>query len=156
MTTFQSKYHPGDTPGSLVYARALVGPIGACTTPIMIGATAAALQGHPIWGYLVWGLPAALAIATVWTHFTLSATPAELLLKPGQCAIRSIHDVLQDAPPSFHPLYNVRVTPWETELAVGWNTRVCAQSDWPNYPELRKAAQGALESKRQPVASPST
>jgi hypothetical protein len=121
----------------------------------MIGATAAALQGHPVWAYLVWGLPAALIIASIWTQFALSTTPAEVHLQPGQCAVRSILDVLRDVPPNFHPLYNVRVTPWQTELALGWNTEVCARSDWPEYSELRKAAQQAVDSTSEPASPPS-
>jgi hypothetical protein len=123
----------------------------------MIGATAAALQGHPVWAYLVWGFPAALFVASVWTQFTLSTTPAEVHFKPGQCAVLSILEVLRDVPPDYHPLYNVRVTPWQTELALGWNTQVCTRTDWPQYSELREAAQQAVNSTREPAppASPS-
>ena len=150
-TVFQSIHHPEDTPSSLVYARALVAPIGACTTPVMIGAAATALQGQPVWAYLVWGFPAALLVASVWTQFALSTTAAEVHLKPGQCAIRSVQEVLRDTPPEFHPLFNVRTTPSRIEIALGWDTQICARSDWPEYGRLRDAAQHAVDAHSEPA-----
>lgn len=144
--TFRSVHHPADRPKGLVYARQLAGPIGACTLPIMIGATATALLGQQIWGYLVWGLPAALGVASIWTQFALSNTVAELHLRAGKCAVRSVHDVLYDRSLTWHPLYNVKGSPGEIELSVGWTARVCSQQDWPEFPELRSAAQQALHS----------
>jgi len=110
----------------------------------MIGATAAALQEHQVWGYLVWGLPSALVIATLWTHFRLSSLPAEIHVRPGQVAIQSIQDVLREQPLDWHPLNNVQVSPGELEISVGWSTEICQQQDWPNYPQLREAAQHAF------------
>ncbi len=150
-TVFRSTHHPGNAPSGLVYTRALVGPIGVCTTPVMIGATAAALQSQPIWGYLVWGLPLAIILAMTWAQFSLSTTPAEIHLKPGQCAVQSVRDVLREKPPTFHPLYNVKVSPFQIELAIGWKTQECVRADWPQYGKLRKAAQQAHDSTSDPV-----
>lgn len=147
---FHSRHHPGDRPSGLVYTQALVKPIGACMTPLMIGATAAALQGHRVWGYLVWGLPSALIVASLWTHFRLSSLPAEIHVRPGQVAVRSIQDVILRRPPDWHPLHNVRIAPEETQISVGWTTRICRRADWPRYEKLREAAQQAFRPRQRP------
>lgn len=146
-TVFKSVHHPNGSPRGLVYAKALVGPLGASTVPVMIGATVAALQGQTVWEFLIGGFPAALIVAFVWTHFALSSTIAEVHLKPGKCALQSIRDVVQNAPREWHPLYNVKVTPSHLELALGWKTRECSRKDWPKYEQLRRAAQRALDAR---------
>lgn len=142
---FKSQYHPENLSKGLVYTKSLIKPIGACVAPLMIGATAAALKGQPVWGYLVWGFPSALLLATLWTHFRLSTTPAELYLRAGKVAVRSVQDVMLDRAPSWNPLYNVRVSSGQTEISVGWNTRICRRSEWPQYQQLREAAQKAFD-----------
>ena len=111
----------------------------------MIGATASALQGHAVLGYLVWGFPIALVIATLWTHFRLSSTPAEVHFRPGQVALRSIQDVLARRPVEWRPLHNVRQGPEYVEISIGWNTQVLMAPDWPNYLELRSTSKAALD-----------
>lgn len=110
----------------------------------MIGATASALQGQPVWLYLAWGFPAALLVATFWAHFTLRRTIAEIQLRSGQAAVRSVQDVLSGQSSTWHPLFKVRTTPWHTEVSVGWNTYELAPRDWPEYEELRDAAREAF------------
>lgn len=149
-TVFKSVHHPQGRSRGLVYTEALVKPIGACMSPLMIGATASALQGNPVLGYLVWGVPLALVVATFWTHFLLSSTPAELHLQSGQVALQSVHDVLLDRPPDWHPLYNVRVTPEYTEISVRWNTRICRRKEWPEYEQLRDTAKEAFHPQGRP------
>lgn len=121
--------------------------------PLMIGATAAALQGHPVLGYLIWGFPSAIIIASLWTHFRLSSTPAELHLRSGKVATRSIQDVLLDRPVQWHPLHNVRVSTEYTEVSVGWATQVCRRAEWPEYDKLRETAQQAFAPHQDPVGS---
>jgi len=149
-TVFKSRRHPEGRSAGLVYTRALVGPIGACTTPLMIGATAAALQGHPVWGYLVWGFPTAIVVATVWTQFTLSNTLAEIHLRPGQVALKSIYDVLRNRSQTWSPLYNVQASQTYIEISVGWTTHIFRRKDWPRYERLREAAQQAYRAPTPP------
>lgn len=120
----------------------------------MVVATASALQGKPVWGYLAWGLPAAILIATLWAQFMLSRTVAEVRLRPGQAAIRSVHDVLYDRSPDWYPLYNVRQTPWHVEMSVGWNTYEFGPRQWPEYEALRTAAREAFHSEASSSAHP--
>jgi hypothetical protein len=127
--------------------------MGACVAPIMIGATAAALQGHPVWGYLVWGFPLALAVATLWTHFRLSTLPAEIRIRPGQVTVRSIQDVLLERSLHWHPLYNVEAGPGELKISVGWNTEICRREDWFDFSQLRETTQQAFEPRARPSSS---
>jgi hypothetical protein len=144
-STFYSVDHPNGMPAGMVYAQWIVTPLGACTLPIMIGATASALEGNPIWGYLVWGFPAALVAATLWSHFALVTTPAELHLRSGQCAIRSVADVLRDRPLRWSNLYDVSVSTDRIEISLGWTTRLCRREDWPEFAELRDASNQAVQ-----------
>lgn len=138
---FESIHHPGDAPGSLIYARRLAGPLGTCTIPVMIGATVAALQGQSVLMYTVWGLPLALATASAWTRFTLSMTPAEIHLRGGQCAVLSVWDVLRSCPPDWNVLYGVEESASELKLLLGWSTRVCRRREWPRFEDLRDESQ---------------
>lgn len=149
-TVFESTNHPGDTPWGIVYTRFLARPLGVCTVPLMIGATTSALLEQPIWGYLVWGLPTAIALATVWTHFTLSRTIAEAGFRPGQAALRSVYDVLLDQPFVWKPIFKVRTTSRHVELSAGRTTHELTSSQWPDYDALRNAARQSF----QPEASP--
>lgn len=118
----------------------------------MIGATTSALLSQPIWGYLVWGLPAALVLATVWTHFAMSRTIAEVTFQSGQAAFRSVYDVLLDRRLDWKPLFNVRTTSWHIELSVGRTTYMLQPDQWPNYDTLRDAARQSF----RPEASSSS
>ena len=144
-TTFQSTSHPGNAPWGIVYTRFLARPLAVCVIPLMIGATTSALLGKPIWAYLFWGLPFALLLATIWTYFTLDRTIAEVRVRSGQIALRSVYDVLRDRPPNWKPLFNVRTTSWHTELSVGRTTYMLHPNRWPNYEGLKEAALGAFQ-----------
>lgn len=154
-TVFQSADHPGHTPGRVVYTRALAGPLAVCTVPLMIGATTSALLGEPVWGYLVWGLPAALTLSSLWTHFTLARTPAELAVRPGQAALRSVVEVLRNSPRTWHAISSVRATRWELELSIGRTTHMLKPNRWPQYAALREETRNAFDPSRQPSAGKS-
>lgn len=139
-TTFRSTHHPGETPRGIVYTRFLARPLAVCTLPLMIGATMSALLEQPVWGYLVWGLPAALGLAVVWARFSMARTNAELLLRPGELAIRSVQDVLQNRELDWEPIYNVRSTSWDVQISAGRTTYVFQPSNWPSYEVLKNAA----------------
>ncbi len=125
----------------------------------MLGAAAAALQGQPVWGYLIWGLPSALVGATLWTQFRLMRTPVELHLRSGQAAIQSLHEVMHGQSPTWHALHHVRAGRWDVELSVGWRTYSFRPAEWPQYDQLRDAAQKAFRSPQgaaqQSTPSPS-
>ena len=137
-----------------MYTQALVKPIGACMAPLMIGATAAVLQEQEVWGYLVWGVPSALLLATLWTHFRLSSITAEIQIRPGQVAVRSIQDVLLGRPPDWSPLHNVKASPNEVELSVGWTTHICRRANWAHHKSLIDVARQAIQAERHSPSSP--
>lgn len=152
-TTFKSTDHPGTTPWGIVYTRFLGRPLAVCTVPLMIGATTSALLGHPVWAYLVWGLPAAIALATVWTHFSMARTVAEVGFQSGQAALRSVYDVLQDRPFEWKPIFNVRTTSWHLELSVGRATYELTPKRWPEYETLCDAARQSFAHKAEAPSS---
>lgn len=140
VAVFESIHHPGKTPWGVIYTRFLARPLGVCTLPLMVGATTSALLDQPVWAYLVWGLPGAILLATVWTHFSLHRTPAEVSFCSGQAAVRSVYDVLRKRPREWAPISNVRATSWNVELAVGRTTYELAPEQWPDHGALRDAA----------------
>jgi len=144
-TQFRSHLHPGERSKAQVYAQRLVGPIGTCTLPVMIGATVAVLQGETVWAYLVWGFPTALALASVWTQFTLSRTVVEVHLRGGQCAVQSLYDVLLDRPLQWDPLYGLQESEGQIELSFGWTTQVLRRTEWTHFTELRDAVRYAVK-----------
>ena len=115
----------------------------------MIGATVSALLGQVVWPFLIWGLPAALVIASVWTRFSLSTTTAAVHLRDGKCAVESVHDVLRDGVPSWEPLYGVREAAGDIELYLEWTTYVLRSPDWPEFSDLRRAVRRAAGDARE-------
>lgn len=122
----------------------------------MIGATTSALLSQAVWPYLVWGLPAALALATVWTHFSMARTAAEIEFRSGQAAIRSVYDVLRERPLRWHPILNVRTTSWHLELSVGRRTYEMPAEKWHDYERLCDAARESFKQQQTQAANPSS
>lgn len=154
-TTFKSTHHPEDAPWGLVYTRFLARPLGVCTIPLMIGATTSALLEQSVWGYLVWGLPIAIGLATVWTHFSMSRTIAEVRFRSGQAALRSVYDVLQDRPYEWKPIFSVRATTMRIEISVGRTTHMLHPNQWPNYDTLKDVARQSFRPESGAAASSS-
>lgn len=120
----------------------------------MIGATTSALLEQPIWAYLVWGLPAAIVLATLWTHFTMARTVAEIRFRAGQAALRSVYDVLLDRPLNWKPIFNVRTTSWHTELSAGRRQYLLQTDQWSNYQALKDAARESFRAETSTASSP--
>jgi len=155
-TTFKSAYHPGDSPWGIVYTRFLARPLGVCTIPLMIGATTSALLSQSVWPYLVWGLPTALALATVWTHFSMARTLAEVGFRSGQAALRSVYDVLLDRPFDWKPILNVRATSWHLEISVGRATYELTPKRWHKYEQLCNAARESFKQQQSQATNTSS
>lgn len=155
-TTFKSTYHPGDSPWGIVYTRFLARPLGVCTIPLMIGATTSALLNQSVWPYLVWGLPSALALATLWTHFSMARTVAEVGFRAGQATIRSVYDVLLERPFNWKPILNVRTTSWNLELSAGRTTYEMTPEQWREYERLCEAARESFKQQQSRARNPSS
>ena len=87
----------------------------------------------------------AIALATIWAHFSISRTIAEVWFRPGQAALRSVYDVLRDRPPDWKPVFNVRTTSWYVELSVGRATYMLQIDQWPDHVSLRNAARESFQ-----------
>ena len=153
-SVFRSVHHPGDTPSGVVYTRALAGPIGACTVPLMIGATTSALLQQSVWPFLVWGLPLAVLCATGWAHFTLTRQIAELHLRAGQAALRSVWDVMRDRSAEWHALHNVKTTAAGVELSIGWAAYELRRVDWAQFPQMQAQNEEAFRADRPTQSAP--
>lgn len=151
MVVFQSIHHPGTTAAPIVYGRALASPLAFCMVPVMIAATAAALQQHPILPMLTWGVPLALGAATTWTRFRMGATPAEVCVRNHEAAIRSVHDCLRNTDaPHWQWIHEIRAGPDAIIVSMGFETHRFSYSVWPEH----RALLGALKAAHD--ADPST
>ena len=132
-------------------SQALVRPLAALAIPLMAGTTVAVLTGQPATLALSVGMPVVLVGATSYAHFRLGRVPAELCLRSGEAAIRSVRDVLYRKPRRWQPLYDARLDASETMLTVGWETVRCRKAAWPDHDAL----QDAVRRVRRPLAPPS-
>lgn len=149
-TVFTSRHHPEGAPSALVYGQALIRPLGACMIPVMLGATSAVLQQLPVLPYLTWGTPAALVAAIAWTRFHLGITPAELHIRTGQAAVRSVYDCLWSSSPLiWEEIHDIRQGSDALYLTLGWETHTLHYADWPDH----RALLDALQSARHSVSS---
>lgn len=140
---FRSAHHPGATPAALVYGRALLGPLAFGAVPLMLAATAAALQQTSVLPFLVWGLPAALVLATLWTRFRLGAIPAEVRVRPHQIAVRSVHDCLRATAPHWQRIHGIRHNTTALIVTAGFDTYRFPYADWPDPTALLDALRAA-------------
>lgn len=150
---FRSVHHPGNDPLPFVYAQALVRPIGFCMLPVMIITTVEMLRTNPVLPYLIWGAPAALIIASVWTRFQLGYTIAEVRVRSGRAALRSVHDYLRGIPPEWKFIHNVRKDSFGVVVSVGWTTHTLRNDSWPEHRALHDSLQQAQRSHRESVRS---
>lgn len=148
---FRSTYHPGSRPAAHVVSEALVQPLALFAIPLMIGTTAAVLLGQSIVLSLAVGLPLVLGGASVVAHFRLGQLPAEVCLRGGEAALRSVRDIIYGTPRQWRPLYDARLEATQTTLTIGWQTLRCTRNDWPEHDALQTAVRDA----RRPMAPPS-
>jgi hypothetical protein len=142
---FRSVDHPGTTPPAFVYGRALVRPIGVCMLPVMIGALVAALQGYPALSYLLVGFPGAIAVATLWTHYRLRTTLAEVRVRPDAAALRTIRECARDEPPVWQRVLDLRTTRSTLEATIGRGTYTIRTARWPEHDALLEALRHARD-----------
>lgn len=109
----------------------------------MIAATVSVLQLGVAWPYVAWGLPAAMALATVWTYFDLGRRVAALHLRSGEAALMSVRDVLRNRRPDWEPLLDVRLTYDAIHVSAGWAAVSLDRADWPDVDALEDALRAA-------------
>ena len=144
MKVFRSIHHPGDMPPPLVYGRALLAPLAFCLLPVMISATAAALQQQPIGPFLTWGPPAALGAAALWTRYQLSATPAEVHVRDHEAAVRSVQGCLMaNQPLHWEWIHEIRESSEGLIVTMGFETYRFPHASWADTRSLRDALRSA-------------
>lgn len=147
---FRSAAHPQGASAALVYARALVAPLAACTLPVMLGALAAALQGLSVMPFLTAGFPAALLAAWLWARFQLYRTLAEVHVRPcantyAAAAVRTVPECLGAAPRPlvWQRVHDLRAGRAALGLALGRESYTLRQAEWPDFDALREALRQA-------------
>jgi len=144
MNVFRSIHHPGDTPAPLVYGRALLAPLVFCFLPVMIAATAAALQHQLIGPFLTWGTPAAFGAAVLWTRYQLSATPAEVHVRDHEAAVRSVQGCLTaNQPLHWEWIHEIRESSDGLIVTMGFETYRFTHATWSDIRSLRDALRSA-------------
>ena len=157
MTVFRSTHHPGSAPAPIVYGRALVVPLACCLLPVMIGATAAALQQQLVLPFLLWGTPAAVVAAIGWTRYQLGATPAEVRVRDHEAAVRSVHDCLGTPHPlHWKWIHEIRDGSETLIVTMGFETYRFGYDTWPQHRQLRRALRDAQSAGRPAIQSSTT
>lgn len=141
--TFTSTTHPGDASWQRVYGRAFVRPFTVCILPIMIGALLTVLQGYPALLYLVVGFPLAVLVAAIWTLFRMQATVAEIHVRPGAAAIRSIWDCVHNHALRWVPIFEIRASEYNLTVALGDSTYELDRASWPDAEAVLASLQQA-------------
>lgn len=144
---FASRHHPGEAPPAPIFARALTGPLSFSMLVVMIAATASVLLGVDPLGWVMFAVPAALALATGFTVFVMRRTPAELLLLGDRAAIRSVWDVATGVAGEAGPLLPPKRVRDGIHVGIGENVLTFTAEDWP---ELR-AIEAALDELVPPI-----
>lgn len=115
-------------------------------TPIMVGAAATVLQGLPALAYLIIGFPAALLVAALWTLFRMQATVAEIYVRPGAAAVRTVWDCLRARPLRWTPIFELRAAATTLTLALGDTTYELDRAAWSEADSLLETLRAARSS----------
>jgi len=87
--TFISTLHPGGRTKAAIVGTALAKPVGICMLPVMMGALVGMLQGYPVLGFLYFGFPISLLVASGWSWIQVRNIICEVHIHDGVVAIRS-------------------------------------------------------------------
>ena len=140
---FTSTSHPGTAPWQWVYARAVVRPLAVCMLPVMVAGLATVLQGYPALAYLTVGFPAAIIVAAGWTFFRMHALIAEVYVRPGEAAVRTVWETLRARPLQWMPIFELRAARSTLTLALGDAAYELNRTAWPNADTLLNALKAA-------------
>ena len=143
--TFYSTAHPAGTSASLVWARALVLPLATAMLPVMIVTLVAALEGLNLLPFLLFGFPGAIVAATLWTRYRLALTPAEIHVREGEAALRTVAEVLRHGRLAWRPVFDLRKTRTTFIIALGRTQYELDDADWPDVRTLLEALQRARQ-----------
>jgi hypothetical protein len=136
---FASHQHPGDAPATLVFARAVIVPLGFTMLMVMIVATAGVLLGIDPIGWVIVAAPLAVAGAAAFTAFWMRRTPAELLLLGDRAAVRSVWEVSTGAPGVAGRLLPPKKLQGGIDVGIGEDVLTLTPAEWPRLAEIEAA-----------------
>ncbi|MGI9173954.1 MAG: hypothetical protein ACR2GR_01365 [Rhodothermales bacterium] len=140
---FCSTAHPSGMSAALVWAGALIRPLATAMLPVMIVTLVAALEGLSLLPFLLVGFPGAIAAATLWTRYRLTLTLAEIHVRGGEAAVRTVTDVLRHGRLAWRPVFDLRKTRTTFIVAFGRTQYELDDADWPDVRVLLDALQKA-------------
>lgn len=140
-TIYKSVYHPGEAPRALVVARAQAQPVGLALLGVFVVAFVGILRGEAVLGTLLWAVPLTYAAAAAWALYDLHRRPAEIVLRGGFGAVRSVWDVAWGRE---QPAESVRLQPvfrpfrkdGQLHVGVGDTIHTLRPDDWPKFSPL--------------------
>lgn len=131
-----SRAHPRSLPSGIVYGRAIVRPIAACMLPVMILTLVAVLEGLQIFPGVIWGTAAAFVAASAWTSFRLHRELAEIRILSELACLRTVWDVLHDAPDEWRPVLDIRDYGSWALASVGDASYEIEREKWAEYKNM--------------------
>jgi len=146
---FSSIHYPDDTQFALVVARAQAQPVAVALIALLTVSFVALLQGSPVLGTLTWAAPFAYAIAAGWSLYELRRKPAEIVIRGGFAAVRSVWEVARRPDPATDiDLHLYRVFPpsrvdGQLSVGIGHEVFTLRPEDWPKFATLKDALHAA-------------
>ncbi len=142
--TLQSIHHPGSAPPSLVYARWLRGPLVFALSPALVIALLLALTGNRPLPFLFWSIPSGYLLASAWTVFQLRRTTAEVSIRAGSVALRSVWQIATKASKTWERLLRVLYTGHALEISLGQTVHTLLPEEWPEYRRMVRRLETSL------------
>ena len=146
---YKSTHHPGDTSFGLVVARAQAQPVSLALIAVLVVSFVALMQGTPVVVTLIGVAPLAYAVAAGWSLYELRRRPAEIVLRGGFAAVRSVWEVARRPDPaSDSELRLYRVFPpnrvdGELSVGIGHQVYTLRPEEWPKYGRLKDVLNAA-------------
>ena len=112
-------------------------PLAACLLPLMVIALASLLQGYDALPFLYIGFPAAILVASGWTHVRISDEIVELHFRDSDLALRSL---LSAASPkkklSWFRILDIKRDKDVIRITLGHEFYRILLSEWPEQEHL--------------------
>lgn len=136
--TMVSNRHPDGRSRPVVFAAALIQPLGICMLPVMLFTLAGMLQGLPVLSSLYAGSPIALVVAAIWTWIRVRDVIVEVHFHDDAMAVRSLIDAASPPNPlEWKRLLDARMSGTERlVLTLGHEEYRLVKSEWTHHPAL--------------------
>ena len=136
---FKNSRYAGEATLRSLFASAATKPFVATFTPVMILILAMALLEMPVAWMLRYGTACAAIVATCWTFFQLSRTPAEIVFRDGTVSIRSALELWTQGkgkPRNWKYIIDIERRPASVMVTAGHTSYEFLREDWPQFQGL--------------------